>query len=44
VADDVFDLNAKNMDVAVDAAGRIYVADTATLIIHVFEPVEGEAS
>jgi sugar lactone lactonase YvrE len=38
VADDVFDPSAKNMDVAVDSRGRIYVADTATLTIHVFEP------
>lgn len=40
VADDVFDPNAKNMDLAVDAAGRIYVADTATLQICVFELAE----
>jgi sugar lactone lactonase YvrE len=42
VADDVFDPAAKNMDVVVDAAGRIYVADTATLTIHVFEPAGRE--
>jgi sugar lactone lactonase YvrE len=42
VADDVFDPNAKNMDVAVDVSGRIFVADTATLAIHVFEPVGRE--
>jgi streptogramin lyase len=42
VADDVFDPNAKNMDVVVDSDGRIYVADTATLTIHVFEPVSRE--
>jgi sugar lactone lactonase YvrE len=37
VADDVFDARAKNMDLAVDAGGRIYVADTVTLEICVFE-------
>jgi len=43
VADDVFDARAKNMDVAVDGRGRIYVADTATLEICVFEPEEATA-
>jgi sugar lactone lactonase YvrE len=43
VADDVFDPLAKNMDVAVDSRGRIYVADTATLEIHVLAPKAGEA-
>ena len=44
VADDVFDPGAKNMDLAVDSAGRIYVADTATLEICIFEPTTGEAT
>ena len=43
VADDLFSPAAKNMDVAVDANGRIYVADTETLTIHVFAPTNGEA-
>jgi hypothetical protein len=36
VATDVFDLNCKNMDVAVDGQGRIYVVDTVRLLIRVF--------
>jgi sugar lactone lactonase YvrE len=44
VADDVFDPAAKNMDVAVDSSGCIFVADTATLEIHVFEPKAQEAT
>jgi sugar lactone lactonase YvrE len=44
VADDVFDPAAKNMDLAVDPGGRIYVADTGALTIRVFEPDEGEAT
>jgi len=36
VAADEFDPAAKNMDVAVDGAGTIYVADTARLEIRVF--------
>jgi streptogramin lyase len=40
----VFDAGARNMDVAVDAKGRIYVADTATLAICVFAPVTEEAA
>jgi len=44
VASDVFDAEAKNMDVAVDSRGRIFVADTARLEIRVFEPVAGEAA
>jgi hypothetical protein len=39
VATDVFDPNCKNMDVAADPRGRIYVADTMKLAIMVFEPV-----
>lgn len=35
----VFDVNCKNMDVAVDSRGRIYVADTVNLKISVFAPV-----
>ena len=40
VADDVFDPGAKNMDLAIDSRGRLYVADTVTLEICVFEPTE----
>jgi sugar lactone lactonase YvrE len=40
VADDVFDPAAKNMDLAIDSRGRLYVADTATLAICAFEPME----
>ena len=43
IAADVFDPNCKNMDVAVDSRGRIYVADTVKLAIIVFEPATGEA-
>jgi len=38
VSDDAFDPAAKNMDIAVDAEGRIYVADTVRLEILVFVP------
>ena len=41
VADAEFDPGAKNMDIAVDAKGRVYVADTARLEICVFEPATG---
>ena len=44
VADDAFDPGAKNMDVAVDGNGRVYVADTARLEICVFEPIDGGAT
>lgn len=44
VADDAFDENCKNMDVAVDAQGRIYVVDTVRLHICVFAPDEEEAA
>lgn len=37
IADRAFDLNCKNMDLVVDARGRVYVADTARLTILVFE-------
>jgi len=43
VADDVFDPSAKNMDLAIDSRGLIYVADTAALEIHVFEAAGGAA-
>jgi hypothetical protein len=39
IAADVFDANCKNMSIAVDARGRVYVADTVKLGIFVFEPV-----
>jgi len=44
VAADVFDPGAKNMDIAVDSRGRIYVADTVRLEICVFEPSAREAA
>jgi len=44
VSDDAFDPNAKNMDVAVDSAGRIYVVDTIRLEIRVFSPTTMEAT
>lgn len=44
VAAGVFDPGAKNMDLAVDAHGRLYVADTATLEICAFEPTGREAT
>ena len=37
IATDVFDPNCKNMGIAVDARGRVYVADTVRLEILVFE-------
>jgi len=40
IAADVFDANCKNMSIAVDARGRVYVADTVKLAILVFEPVK----
>lgn len=39
IATDVFDANCKNMSIAADARGRVYVADTVKLAIFVFEPV-----
>jgi len=42
VSDDAFDPGAKNMDLAVDSGGRIYVADTVRLEICVFAPTSGE--
>jgi sugar lactone lactonase YvrE len=44
VADTVFDPGARNMDVAVDSKGGIYVADTARLAICVFTPVSQEVA
>jgi sugar lactone lactonase YvrE len=44
VSDEGFDPNAKNMDVAVDSAGRIYVVDTIKLEIRVFSPTAEEAT
>ena len=41
VSDDAFDPGAKNMDVATDSEGRIYVADTVRLEILVFAPKAG---
>ncbi|MEE8523923.1 MAG: hypothetical protein V3T72_08330 [Thermoanaerobaculia bacterium] len=38
-AADSFDPAAKNMDLAVDSRGRIYVADTVRLQVCIFEPV-----
>jgi sugar lactone lactonase YvrE len=39
VADEGFDPQAKNLDLAVDSKGNIYVVDTVTLEVQVFEPV-----
>jgi hypothetical protein len=39
IATDVFDPNCKNMSIATDARGSVYVADTVKLAIFVFEPV-----
>jgi len=41
VASEIFDPNCKNMDVAVDSRGWVYVIDTVRLRINVFVP-EGE--
>ena len=40
IATDVFDANCKNMNIAVDPKGRVYVVDTVKLAILVFEPVK----
>ena len=40
IATDLFDANCKNMDIAVDARGRVYVVDTVKAAILVFEPVK----
>ena len=39
IATDLFDANCKNMDIALDARGRVYVVDTVKAAIFVFEPV-----
>jgi len=39
IAADVFDANCKNMSIAVDRRGRVYVADTVKLTIFIFEKV-----
>src|ERR1035441_1976435 len=39
IATDLFDANCKNMSIAVDARGRVYVVDTVKSAIFVFEPV-----
>jgi hypothetical protein len=39
IATDLFDANCKNMDIAVDQRGRVYVVDTVKASILVFEPV-----
>jgi hypothetical protein len=44
VADQGFDPAAKNMDLAVDSRGRIYVADTGKLEIRVFSTTSGKAA
>ncbi|MGD0359654.1 MAG: hypothetical protein ABSC93_02225 [Bryobacteraceae bacterium] len=41
IASDIFDANCKNMTIAVDRRGRVYVADTVKLSIFVFEQVAG---
>lgn len=38
IATDVFDPNSKNMDIAVDSNGRVFVVDTVKLEILVFAP------
>jgi len=43
IASDVFDPNCKNMDLAVDSEGRVYVVDTIHLQIHVFEPDDDDS-
>jgi len=40
IATDLFDINCKNMDIAVDARGRVYVVDTVKAAILVFEMVK----
>jgi hypothetical protein len=39
IATSIFDANCKNMSIATDARGTVYVADTVKLAILVFEPV-----
>ena len=40
IATDVFDPNSKNMDIAVDSNGRVFVVDTVKLEILVFVPAD----
>jgi sugar lactone lactonase YvrE len=40
IATKLFDANCKNMSIAVDARGRVYVVDTVKAAILVFEPVK----
>jgi hypothetical protein len=42
IATDVFDPNCKNMDLAVDSKGRVFIVDTVRLQIHVFVRENGE--
>jgi sugar lactone lactonase YvrE len=42
VGSEEFDANCKNMDVAVDSQGRVYVVDTVAASIVVFAPLEGD--
>lgn len=44
IASDVFDPRCKNMDIAVDSRGRVYVADTVRLQIFAFESTGGPSS
>jgi outer membrane protein assembly factor BamB len=44
VVDDRFDPGAKNMDVAIDTEGGVYVADTERLEIRVFAPIVAEVA
>ncbi len=39
IATEPFDANCKNMSIAVDSRGRVYVVDTVKAAIFVFEPV-----
>jgi streptogramin lyase len=43
IAAEEFDPNCKNMDLAVDSSGRVYIVDTVRLQIHVFVPEENES-
>lgn len=43
IATDLFDAGCKNMDVAVDSQGRVYIVDTVERVIQVFEPATAEA-
>jgi sugar lactone lactonase YvrE len=43
IATNVFDPNSKNMSIALDSHGRVYVADSVKLQVVVFEPAAGKA-